>query len=93
VGREILPTFTKKSMNLTISFTKDELYTIINALEMNEFHSPEDHSEDYKKHLSKLCLKLIKKYHSTGYTTEGIDMLKNFLTVDYPKTKPFSELI
>lgn len=80
-------------MNLTISLTDEELYTIITALEMNEFHSPEDHSEDLKKHLSKLCLKLIKKYHSTGYTTQKLDMMKNFLTEDYPKTKPFSELI
>lgn len=80
-------------MNLTISLTDDELYTIINAISMNEFCAVEDHSEDLKKHLSKLCLKLIKKYHSTGYTTEGIDMFKKFLTEDYPSSKQILELI
>lgn len=70
-------------MNLTISLTDNELSTIITALEMNEFNSSEDHSDDRKKHLKKLCFKLIKKYHTTGYTTQSCDLLNKYLTENY----------
>jgi hypothetical protein len=67
----------KKKISLQLSL--DELGYLIYTLEMHEFNSPEDDTDEHKKFLSKMCLTLIKRYKSSGYTTGCVDRLERYL--------------
>jgi hypothetical protein len=70
-------------MNISIQLTPDELAYLISTLEMHEFNNPEDDDDEHKKWLSKMCLKLIKRLRSSGYSTDAADRLERFLKNDY----------
>lgn len=68
---------------ISIQLSLDELAYLINTLDMHEFNNPEDHDDEHKKFLSKMCLTLIKRFRNSGYTCGVADRLERYLKNDY----------
>jgi hypothetical protein len=71
------------SKRISVQLSLDELSYLMNTLEMHEFNSPEEHEDEHKKFMSKMCLNLIKRYRSSGYTNGIADRLERYLKNDY----------
>ncbi|CAB5214128.1 hypothetical protein UFOVP185_20 [uncultured Caudovirales phage] len=69
--------------NISVSLSEEELYRIISVIELTQFENTEDHDENEKKLMKNLCLKLIRRYNTTGYTTDTLETFKNNLTNNY----------
>jgi hypothetical protein len=70
---------------VSVQLSLDELSYLISTLEMHEFNNPEEHEDEHKKFLYKMCLNLIKRFRSSGYTNGCADRLERYLLNDYKK--------
>jgi hypothetical protein len=68
---------------ISVQLSLDELSYLVSTLEMHEFNNPEDHDDEHKKFLSKMCLKLIKRLGTSGYIYNVAGRLERFLKNDY----------
>jgi hypothetical protein len=59
-----------------LSLNDRELNHIIKIIEMNEFNDFDYDDDEWKIFITKLGSKLIKKYHSSGYTTQSVNSLE-----------------
>jgi hypothetical protein len=71
------------SKKISVQLSMEELSYLIYTLEIHDFKSPEKHHDEHKKFMSKMCLNLIKRYRSSGYTNRAADRLEMFLKNDY----------
>ena len=62
--------------NITITLTPNELLHLITIMEMNEFNDTESNSDDHNKFLSKLSIKMIKKFRTSGYDHQNCRLLE-----------------
>jgi hypothetical protein len=73
---------------ISVQLSLNEIAYICNSLSLHEFNDVEDMDESWNKHyefIVKMCTNLIKRYRSSGYSNETINIMEK--NINYVKSK------